>query len=210
MSQFDDLMTMMAARRSIREFLPMPIGATIINALVRAAVTAPSAGNRQDWEFIFVESEKIREKMAASVRRAWNSAANNAESAAIRAEINSYSDNFSWFAHAPAVAVVSTSGVDKTTESLCGGDAVLARSVAGNFASASMATQNFMLAAEAAGLATCCLTGPLLAESSLKRMLGIKRSRDLVCLIALGKPVSSARPEPEERSMENVVRIITD
>ena len=50
MDFFDVLMT----RRSIRSFLPDPVGEEEIAALVKAGSMAPSAMNKQPWDFVVV------------------------------------------------------------------------------------------------------------------------------------------------------------
>jgi nitroreductase len=42
------------ARRSIRKYTPDPVSADDVEALLRAAMAAPSAGNQQPWHFVVV------------------------------------------------------------------------------------------------------------------------------------------------------------
>ena len=49
-------------RRSIRRFTDAPVESEKIEAILRAAMAAPSAGNQQPWEFYVVtDLEKIRQ-----------------------------------------------------------------------------------------------------------------------------------------------------
>ena len=50
-----------AARRSIRKFKDIPIPEEIIQAVLTAAIQAPSSKNRQPWRFIVVSTEKRAE-----------------------------------------------------------------------------------------------------------------------------------------------------
>lgn len=51
-------------RRSIRNFKDQQVTEEHINILVKAACLAPSAGNRQPWEFIIVEDTNIKSKLS--------------------------------------------------------------------------------------------------------------------------------------------------
>ena len=46
----------MSARRSVREFSPAPIPHGVIEAVIRAAASAPSGANVQPWRFVVVTS----------------------------------------------------------------------------------------------------------------------------------------------------------
>ena len=47
------------SRRSIRKFLDKPVSDEQITAILRAAMSAPSAANLQPWEFIVVKDKEL-------------------------------------------------------------------------------------------------------------------------------------------------------
>ena len=47
------------SRRSIRKFLDKPVSDEHITSILRAAMSAPSAGNGQPWEFIVIKNKDI-------------------------------------------------------------------------------------------------------------------------------------------------------
>ena len=51
-------------RTSVREFLPQDIDEAAVEQLLRSAMSAPSAGNRQPWEFVVIRNRDIREALA--------------------------------------------------------------------------------------------------------------------------------------------------
>ncbi len=75
MSQFptyDQLMLLMASRYSCRKFDPnRKIDLSQFSAVIEAAGIAPSACNRQPWEFLAVSDEKGLEAIAKSYDRDW-------------------------------------------------------------------------------------------------------------------------------------------
>lgn len=53
-------------RRSIRQYTAEPVGEPDIEAMLRAAMAAPSAGNQQPWRFIAVTDAETRAALAES------------------------------------------------------------------------------------------------------------------------------------------------
>lgn len=51
-------------RRSVRKFLPTPVEDAKIEALLRAGMAAPSAGNQQPWEFYVVRDKRVLQTLS--------------------------------------------------------------------------------------------------------------------------------------------------
>jgi nitroreductase len=63
-------------RRSVRHFnAKLSVSEEDVNALLAAAVAAPSAGNVQPWRFTVVRSLDARERLAGALRQHWATAA---------------------------------------------------------------------------------------------------------------------------------------
>ena len=60
LDKFNTLLTIIKSRRSIRHFKKTPVPQEHIKLLVEAATWAPSACNKQMWEFIYVNDEDIK------------------------------------------------------------------------------------------------------------------------------------------------------
>ncbi|KYC45655.1 MAG: nitroreductase A [Candidatus Methanofastidiosum methylothiophilum] len=50
-------------RRSVRKFIDKKISKDIIDKLLEAAMSAPSAGNQQPWHFVVIDDKKILEEV---------------------------------------------------------------------------------------------------------------------------------------------------
>lgn len=61
-----DALDAILTRRSIRRFTGEPLGTETIEALLRAAMAAPSAGNQQPWRFIVATTREAIDAIAAS------------------------------------------------------------------------------------------------------------------------------------------------
>jgi nitroreductase len=190
-------------RRSVRRFRDAPVSRETILGLVELAAWAPSAGNRQDWLFTAVTSAQTKRAMAEAVRRRWREICEANRASGFIAEVERYAARFADFESAPAVVVISARRPEAVQRHLLG-DADAA-ATAGSAASAAMAAQNFMLAAGAAGLGTCCMTGALAARGELARLAGLGRKEEIVCLVTLGWPEEAPAPPPR-RPLEQITR----
>lgn len=191
-------------RRSIRKFRPAPVPEKTILELVELASWAPSAGNRQDWFFSIVRSPELIREMAKAVKKRWQKIIFENNSSGIIGDIADYAENFSRFSDAPAIIAISAAATTSFEKQMLGDSA---GSVFGSYASAVMAAQNLMIAAELYGLGTCCMTGALAAESELKELLDLKKRREIVCLIALGYPDEEPKAPPR-KNIESITRFI--
>ncbi len=191
-------------RRSIRKFRPDPVPEKTILELVELASWAPSAGNRQDWFFSVARSPELIRKMADLVKEKWQRIISENSSSGIIGDIVDYSANFNRFSDAPVVIAVSATTPASFEKQMLG---VKAGATFGSCASAAMAAQNLMLAAELHGLGTCCLTGPLAAEDELKKLLDLKKRREIVCLVSLGYPDEHPKA-PQRKNIEDIMRFL--
>lgn len=58
-----DALEAIRTRRSVRKFTLQPVGEDLIEALLRAAMSAPSAGNQQPWHFIVVDDRATLDRI---------------------------------------------------------------------------------------------------------------------------------------------------
>jgi nitroreductase len=58
-----DCLETILSRRSIRKYSNQPVGKKDLINLIKAAVSAPSAGNQQPWQFIIIQIKKNLEKV---------------------------------------------------------------------------------------------------------------------------------------------------
>jgi nitroreductase len=52
-------------RRSIRAYTPEPIPRATVETLLRAAMSAPSAGNQQPWQFLVIDDRATLDRLPA-------------------------------------------------------------------------------------------------------------------------------------------------
>ena len=194
------------ARRSVRNYQPRPVPRVILEELLTAATWAPSAGNRQDWEFVVVDAGERIARLATAVKARWEELVRTAPEGAVAEALAGYRTNFDWFDQAPVVVVVTARKPEAFLSAVLGEQAP---AVYGSLVSAAMAAQNLLLAASAAGLGACCLTGPLAASEPLRQELGLGPRREPVCLVTLGYPATQNAPPPRSRKpLSSVARFL--
>jgi nitroreductase len=183
-------------RRAVRKYLPDPVLKTDIHTILDAANWAPSAMNRQQWEFLVVTGKKIR-GMGESYRAIIEEYTKNWDPSPLRGSLSR--EEFIRFAGnyggAPVVIVVLTDTADTDDFRKA------------NIESASAAMENLLLAATALGLGTCWMTGPLRDEKALRRILAIPDTKELVAVTPLGYPAGEPAGQPRlDPGLEQKVR----
>jgi nitroreductase len=164
-------------RRSVRAYTPAILTRELIDALVAAAVHAPSAMNLQPWAFIIIEGRKVLSQYAERAKQ--HLVAPNSPLAHYREQLSDPA--FDIFYGAPALIVIAaTSDAAQSAEDCC------------------MAAQNLMLAA--CGKGTCCIgfARPWLNLSEIKAELGIPETHVPVIPIVAGHPSGATPRVPRE------------
>jgi nitroreductase len=70
------MLNLIKKRRSIRAYTDQPVSDADVKTLLEAAMAAPSANNRQPWEFFVVRREDLRQGLAETHR--WSDMCANA------------------------------------------------------------------------------------------------------------------------------------
>ena len=181
-------------RRAVREYTQAAIERPEIEALINAAIEAPSAMNLQPWAFAVVLGQ---ERIDSYAKCALDSLLANLSQLPDldmrhRLEQRMREDpNFSLFYHAPALGLV----LAKSSEAQAVQDCCLA-------------AENLMLAARDRGLGTCWIgfARPWLNLPETKAELGLPQQYQVVAPIVLGHPV--AWPESHGRKPAEIYWIL--
>lgn len=205
---YEELLDLVATRRSVRSFTDEPVDDATVLRLVEAARWAPSAGNRQPWRVVAVRDHSLILRMGEAVRQRTDEVRGDLRSGAERT-VGAYLEAFSHFVGAPLVlAFIHRGGVDMLEASRKGqGGGRGLDPEAGALASTAAAIQNLLLAAHALGLGACWMTGPLLAEKELGELLEAPRGWRVTALVPVGHPAAIPDPPPR-RPAERFLRFL--
>ncbi|HUA07632.1 MAG TPA: nitroreductase family protein [Candidatus Acidoferrales bacterium] len=151
-----DVMTAIYGRRAIRAFTGERLDTQTIEKLIGAAIQAPNYMGLQRWAFAIVEGADRLRGFSAEAKQAFVPPSHLHVSEHARSTLND--PNVNIFHDAPALIVICATDDDPQSVEDC-----------------SLAAQNLMLAAYAAGLGTCPIgfSRPWLRLAETKKRLGI-------------------------------------
>lgn len=166
-------------RRTVREFQPKPVPRDILEKVIEAGATAPSALNSQPWRFMVVAGEK-RDELVKILRKFPAYLADILALYPKEAEYiseESITDFAKDLGRAPVVVIVYMA--KKRND--------YAHRI--DLLGCGAAIQNMQLTAWSLGLGSVCLTSTLWIESEIMVHLGLK-DFELVTVLPMGYPVA--------------------
>ncbi|MDD5307431.1 MAG: nitroreductase family protein [Deltaproteobacteria bacterium] len=206
----DTLFGILRGRRSIRRFDARPVDPALLDRVLDAAQWAPSAGNRQAYRFIVVTSAGAISAMGEAVEHA-RARISEGLREDLSGEISAYMGNFTHFSLAPVVVVpIYRPGVDLLEAAAEGEGRARAKrpSDVDALSSVCAAIMCLLLAADAAGLGACWMTGPLVANDALREAAQVPDGWEIAAVIPVGHPAETP-DAPLRRPLSRLVRRIT-
>ena len=147
------------SQRGVRFYKPDPVSGEDVDRILRAAVRAPSASNKQDWVFVVVRDPGVKRRLGELYREGQQRSRGPGSSAPpTRPQPGHFAQDME---HVPVIVMACIAN---------GGTRALGMVQA---ASIYPAVQNLMLAAAALGLGTRLTTIWHSAETEIKELLGI-------------------------------------
>jgi nitroreductase len=182
-----DFFDVVGRQRAHRSFATTPVSDEDIATILTAATFAPSAENKQPWEFVVVRDAPSRARIGALTARAWNEGgrafSETRLSPAMLADVDRGATG--GIAEAPVLIVVCADtrrGLEVTVPS-----------------SIFPAVQNLLLAATALGLGSALTTITTSYRGELQALLALPEAVWPVAVVPVGypaRPLGSPRREP--------------
>jgi len=161
----DDFMSLVAARRSCRDYLDKAVPEAALAKCLEAARLAPSACNKQPWRFVVVTAPETRRRLCDGCLLPGLP--------------------MPWLSRAPVLVALCVEE-SLLTHKL----APLLSGVKYPLVDAGIAGEHFVLAATAQGLGTCWIGW--FRPRPLKRLLGVPPRIKVVSLLSVGYPAAEA------------------
>ena len=186
----NDFFDLVHHQRAHRRFTDTPVDDADIARLLDAAVHAPSAENRQPWEFVVVRDPGLRSKLLDLAEQAWEGGGRAFAEARLPAGLMAdveHGIGRGGYRDAPVLIVVAADierGLEVTVPS-----------------SIFPATQNLLLAATALGLASALTTISMGFTEELQSMLAVPAHVVPQAVIPIGhppKPLGPSKRDPFE------------
>jgi nitroreductase len=190
---YDALMT----TRAMRRYSDRDVPREVIEAVLAAAVQAPSGGNIQPYQFLVVTDDDAKHAIGEIYLRAWRRyspavaavtpPARTEEAAQTHQRNVAASDHLATtIGEAPALVLVLVPRVDMKVE-----DAGGTMDVGPVYASVYPAVQNLILAARAFGLGTVLTTVYRVYEDEVRAACDVPDRYEVAALLPLGYPTGS-------------------
>ena len=180
--EVNPVLSTIMARRSVRKYLDKPVEHEKLDVIVRAGINAPSGSNRQPWIVRVVEDQQLIDRVTQVFKQ------ENAE------QVQRDKNFKNMFRNAPNLICVCTPANG------------------GGELDAGLLGENMMLAAQAMGLGTCCLGGPvrfLLSNENARFFLDsldIPSDYKLLYIIGVGYPDEQPDAKPRDASKVKFIK----
>ena len=200
-------------RKTIRKYKQEHPPTEDIKKIINSARLAPSATNSQNWKFIAIYNDAIKQKMAKAVETAYDDFLQIVDDEEIKKGIAKYKTFSTFFKDAPVViACIETERKSMMTEFMKSKgvpyEEILLYRPDSSLLSMGAAIENMSLSATVLGYGTCWLCAPIIAYKEFKNILKLKENDKIVSLLALGKPENNNTQQPPKKSLEEVMCII--
>ena len=183
----DDFFAVVSRQRAYRAFAAEDVEDALIEQLLAAATFAPSAENRQPWEFVVVRDPDTRARIGGLSRRAWETHGRAFSESRLSPGMLADVDRGATGGVADApVNIVVCADVHRGLE------ATIASSIF-------PAVQNLLLAATALGLGSALTTITAGFRAEMQDILGLPEHVRPVALVPVGhpeRPLGRPRREP--------------
>ncbi len=193
-------------RRSIRKFTAEPVPAEVIEKLAEAARWAPAPTNKQGFELIIVNSAETKRRLADAIKSELSEIRKKLSHEDAVDTFNTYARYFTFFEDAPTVVIVTYRIKSSIISVLQGGETGLGEEVA-VLSGVGAAIQNMLLTLHSLGYGACWMTGPLIAETKLAKILQLKEPTHIAAVIPIGKPAENPVP-PRRRDIDKIMRMV--
>ena len=158
----------------------------IIEKIKKVAYTSPYASGKKNWEIIAITDKGLLSKMKTVTKKRTIEIQNKIRPD-MRDQFATYAQNFTFFASAPAVFVLTFRAAPSLSLMIPEPDEGIIKWERENYVkSISCVAMLVLLAAESLGLGGCYMTGPLIAEKELCKLIKTPEGRSIGALIPIG------------------------
>ena len=200
-------------RKTIRKFDDYIPTVDEIKRIINSARLAPSAMNTQNWRFIAVCNDEVKNKMAEAVLNGYDKILKNLDEN-LKKDVEKYKAHSTFFTHAPFLIVC----IEQDAPSFMGGilektgltdNEIKLMRPDSYLLSMGGAVENMLLSGYALGLGSCWMVAPVLGECGIRKVLNLKENEKIVSILAFGRPAKdiSDKRSPK-KSLDEIMEII--
>jgi nitroreductase len=191
----NEVLNCILARRSTRNYQERQIDTLQLDAILNAAIWAPSGGNNQTWLFTAIQNQEILLKLNELVKEGFQHwIPDDDYPGKLGAKAASEKRDYNFYYHAPTLIIASNRPGYENSMADC-----------------SLALENIFLAAQSLGLGSCYINqlhwlrnDPGLRDFLLE--LGIPREHTICSAAAIGYIGKESSPPPRKKDTFHIVR----
>ena len=177
----------METQRAVRRLLPDPVDDAIVLRCIELALKGPTGSNGQNWEWVIVRDQAIKETLGAQYRRSWS------VYGAIGKRVSRGDESMAKVLRAVEWQVEHFTELPVLVVACLRGNRVPMvpmppLAVSSYYGSIYPSVQNLLLAARAMGLGASLITLPLWSTTVARRAMGLPLSVHPCCVVPLGWP----------------------
>jgi len=187
------LLEAMLTQRAIRRLRPDPLDDAIVIRCIEIALKAPTSSNGQNWEWIVVKDQAVKQKLAAQYRQVWALYGRAMRRRSRGDDIAARTlDAVEWqVAHLAEMPVLVIACLRGGRVPLLPQPPLVESSYYGSIYPS---VQNLLLAARAMGVGATLITLPLWSVTAARRILGLPTSVRPCCVVPMGWPIGRYGP----------------
>ncbi|MDD4294697.1 MAG: nitroreductase family protein [Candidatus Omnitrophica bacterium] len=191
-----DILKVIKERKTIRKYKDKPIPKEIIEKIIEAGRWGPSVIGLQPWEFVFIETEEVLDKIIQKLKE----------------RLNDLETGGRFVLHSSILALSTAQTVlfvyntnDFVRASKKFGENYSKFTRLSEIEAISAGIQNMILVAEELGIGSAWLDAPVMFSEDIKNILKI--DRELVSILTFGYPDESGS-RTKRKKIEDVVKYI--
>ena len=191
----NEVLNCIHARRSTRNYQERQIDALQLDAILNAAIWAPSGGNNQTWLFTAIQKQEILIKLNELVKEGFQHwIPDDDYPGKLNAKAVSEKQSYNFYYHAPTLIIASNRPGYENAMADC-----------------SLALENMFLAAQSLGLGSCYINQLhwLRNDPDLRDFLfelGIPREHTICSAAAIGYIEKESSPPLRKKNTINIIR----
>ena len=192
---------MLNTRKTIRKYTLDKPPIEAIKIIADAGRQAPCATNTQNWEFIAVLDDRVKEKMARAVEQKYDELQQKVDNDIDKAKLNGYKYYSMFFTKAPVVfAVVEKQRISTILT-------ILEKNGMTKAELDNYDTRSSILSMGAA-IENMSLTAPVVAHKEFGEILGVREPDKVITLLTVGYPDGDNFSRPPKKELDEVFRIV--
>jgi len=185
--EYDILKKICLERKSCRNFSDNPVSDADIQKILDIAYTSPYATGRKNWEIQVIRDKDILIQMVKSVENKVKEISVDMKEE-FKDSFLQYCKNFTFFQNAPVVLIPTFRSVSTVSMMLENQSNInLLQWERDSFTkSISCVSMLILLAAQSIGLNACYLTGPIIAQNEILKLINAKQGKEIGAIIPIG------------------------